>query len=117
MCRSDSNFTDAKSFRPERWLRQTEKTPNLPQRYPMHNRDTFHPFGFGNSKCPGDKLAYMMMRLILAKLLWHFDFSESEALLPWETQTSGVLVKRRAWGVCLTMRREELEKQRAEYKH
>ena len=110
MCRSDANFSNAGSFEPGRWLRQGEK---VPKSFPIHNEDAFHPFGFGNGECPGNKLAYMMMRMILAKLVWHFDFSLAEVLLPWETQIGGVLVERRAWAVSISKRQEEWEKQRS----
>ena len=110
MCRSNANFSNAGSFQPGRWLRQTEEMSTKPEGFPIHNQDAFHPFGFGSGGCLGKSLAYMVMRIILAKLIWHFDFFMAEVLLPWEKQTSGVLVERRAWAVGLRIRDEELEK-------
>jgi cytochrome P450 len=52
----------------------------LPQDHPLYNASfakdnhkSFYPFSFGPAACIGKNLAYVELRLILAKLLWRFD--------------------------------------------
>jgi cytochrome P450 len=51
-------------FRPERWL-----ADGLGD-----NTAAFNPFSSGPRSCIGINLAYMEMRIILAKIVWHFDW-------------------------------------------
>ncbi|KAF4534596.1 Cytochrome p450 protein [Lasiodiplodia theobromae] len=66
---SPSNFTNPKSFVPERWL------PDEPgyEEYKNDKREMCQPFSYGPRNCIGKNLAYHEMRLILAKTLWNFD--------------------------------------------
>ena len=109
MCRSASNFYDPESFKPERWLHGSEEIDSWTDAL-IHNEDAFHPFGLGSGKCPGSDIAYMMMRLILAKIFWHFNLQKSEPLLPWVDRKSGVFNERKRWGVYLQLRVEEERK-------
>ena len=62
----------------------------LPQRWPSHSdpksefagddRAACQPFSLGTRNCIGKNLAYAEMRLILAKVLWHFDLSAGEGM-------------------------------------
>lgn len=61
----DENFTDAKSFYPERWMKETK--------CPMHNMDAYVPFGGGPRFCPGKNLAVLEMKLVLSMLFKNFD--------------------------------------------
>jgi len=50
-------------------------------RYDGDKVDAWQPFSFGPRNCIGRNLAYMEMRLILARLVWGFDlelFEESQ---------------------------------------
>lgn len=47
------------------------------------NRDAFKPFSTGPRDCIGRNLAYHEMRLILAKVLWHFDLELDETCQDW----------------------------------
>lgn len=64
---SARNFADADAFVPERWLE------DRPERFEADKREVVQPFSFGPRNCLGKNLAYAEMRLILAKMLWHFD--------------------------------------------
>ncbi|OCK76204.1 benzoate 4-monooxygenase cytochrome P450 [Lepidopterella palustris CBS 459.81] len=71
------NFDDPGSFIPERWLGDP--------RFANDNRSSFQPFSYGPRNCIGKSLAYAEMRLVVAKLLWHFDLAlqpESENWFP-----------------------------------
>ncbi|KAF2173047.1 hypothetical protein M409DRAFT_62676 [Zasmidium cellare ATCC 36951] len=62
---SESNFKNAESFVPERWM----DTPE----YANDKKSVLQPFSFGPRNCIGKNLAYAEMRLILAKVIWSFD--------------------------------------------
>ncbi|KKA21341.1 hypothetical protein T310_4645 [Rasamsonia emersonii CBS 393.64] len=60
------NFSNPTEFVPERWLGEGTETAKT---------EAFHPFGLGARGCLGQTLAWLEMRLTLAKLLWNFDIS------------------------------------------
>ncbi|GMG13118.1 unnamed protein product [Aspergillus oryzae] len=64
-CRSSSNFHRPEEFLSERWQGQGE--------FAHDRREVSQPFSIGPRNCIGRQLAYVEMRLILVKLLWHFD--------------------------------------------
>lgn len=61
----DENFTNAKDFNPDRWLKESK--------CPVHNMDGFAPFGGGPRYCPGKNLALLEIRMVLSMLLRNFD--------------------------------------------
>jgi len=63
---SERNFRDANLFVPERWLDDPK--------YANDKKSAFQPFSFGPRNCLGKNLAYAEMRLIMAKMIWSFDF-------------------------------------------
>lgn len=72
-------------FVPERFL------PNTP--FPFDRLDAYEPFLVGRHKCVGQKLAWAIMRLTLAKTLFSFeikavdrvvDFGEQKTYIFWE---------------------------------
>ncbi|KAK4656797.1 hypothetical protein QC762_207340 [Podospora pseudocomata] len=67
-CRSSSNFHRPNEFLPERWLGGKDGGAFADDR-----REVSQPFSIGPRNCIGRQLAYAEMRLILAKILWHFD--------------------------------------------
>lgn len=74
--RSEYNFARPLEFIPERWL-PVDK--GRPEGFENDNRNgVFQPFSSGPRNCIGMNLAKAEMHLILAKLLWHFDFSRPE---------------------------------------
>ena len=96
---------NAELFDPRRWLYLLKKSDTSTE-LTLHNKDTFHPFGLRGDKCPGTSLAYMMMRLTLAKLLWHFNFFIVEPMLPWEDKRTEYLPKEDL-GLCVLHCAEE----------
>ncbi len=61
----DENFTDGKSFYPERWMKESK--------CPMHSMDAYIPFGGGPRFCPGKNLSILEMKLVLAMLFKNFE--------------------------------------------
>ncbi|KAI1840690.1 hypothetical protein JX266_013097 [Neoarthrinium moseri] len=62
----DSRFwIEPQSFKPERWIGAGIEGDN---------KAAHVPFSEGPRSCIGKSLAYVEMRLILAKLVWHFDW-------------------------------------------
>ncbi|KAK4118830.1 cytochrome P450 [Parathielavia appendiculata] len=70
MNRSRRNFTEPDKFIPERWLPEAEYTGI---RFDRERHGAFQPFSVGSRNCVGKNLAYMEMRLILARLIWNYD--------------------------------------------
>ncbi|KAK8094938.1 hypothetical protein PG997_001623 [Apiospora hydei] len=69
--RSPRYFTDPLSFRPQRWL-----PPDHPRFDPTFKDDNLaasKPFSQGPRGCPGGPIAMALVRLFIAKVLWHFD--------------------------------------------
>ncbi|KAI9150878.1 Isotrichodermin C-15 hydroxylase [Paramyrothecium foliicola] len=61
------NFALPESFIPERWEGTDPRCVN-------DKKEAFQPFSHGARNCIGKNLAYAEMRLILARLLWNFEF-------------------------------------------
>lgn len=62
---SDEYFTEARSFKPERWLKESK--------CPVHNTDAFTPFGAGPRYCPGRNLAILEIKNVIAMLFKNFE--------------------------------------------
>lgn len=70
------------------------------------NRSAFNPFSLGPHNCPGQNLAWLELRLILAKFLWTFELDVSPGIdLPvWETQGIWWFWDKQPIIICLTRR-------------
>ena len=94
--RSKLNFPNSPSeFEPSRWLSHTPSS-NDPGFQPNDatSPSAFNPFSLGPRRCLGRSLAYLEMRLILAHLIWTFDFEATESKenpWSWEQQKSWIL--------------------------
>ncbi|KAL8806673.1 MAG: hypothetical protein Q9182_001201 [Xanthomendoza sp. 2 TL-2023] len=55
----------------------------------------FHPFSLGPRNCLGRNLAYLELRLILARLLWEFEFELVDHGWEWGSQKSWILWEKR----------------------
>lgn len=68
MGRSANFFDSPEEFRPERWLDEdgSEGASNAIE-------GILRPFSLGPRNCLGKSLALAEARLVIAKLLWHFD--------------------------------------------
>ncbi|KAF2169989.1 hypothetical protein M409DRAFT_64381 [Zasmidium cellare ATCC 36951] len=64
--RNEANFKRAGEWIPERWMGGEE--------WEGDQRDVLQPFSLGPYSCIGVNLAWAEIRLILCRLLWHFDF-------------------------------------------
>ena len=68
--RLESNFHRPNEFLPQRWLGDVE--------FADDDQAVLQPFAVGPRNCIGRNLAYAEMRLILAKVLFHFDLELDE---------------------------------------
>jgi cytochrome P450 len=82
---SEQYFHDARGFHPERWL--PEDHPLYDQAFQYDVKDASKPFSNGPRACLGINLAYMEMRIILARLVWEFDWELVSQNLDWERDT------------------------------
>jgi cytochrome P450 len=75
---SRENFPRPDEFLPERWLVDFEGT----------QKEAYHPFGVGPRQCMGQLLAWVELRVILARLVWNFDMAVPEGKRPlqWSQQ-------------------------------
>ncbi|KAK2063461.1 cytochrome P450 [Colletotrichum caudatum] len=79
MYHNEKNFKNPFIFHPERFLGDPE--------YASDRREAFQPFHVGPRNCLGRSLAYIEMRIVLARLLWNFDLTLAEDSHEWmETQ-------------------------------
>lgn len=70
VCNSPLNFKDPEKFVPERW---TGEDPA----YKNDRIEAAQVFSLGPRNCIGRNLAYLEMRLVIAKLVWNFDLENS----------------------------------------
>ncbi|KAJ4390921.1 hypothetical protein N0V93_004520 [Gnomoniopsis smithogilvyi] len=73
--RDPGQFTKPSSFCPERFMGDPE--------FSSDNLDAFQPFHLGKRSCVGRPLAYVEMRLILARLLFNFDLRLEDESRDW----------------------------------
>ncbi|KAI4086368.1 MAG: hypothetical protein LQ344_007593 [Seirophora lacunosa] len=94
--RSPSNFPSKPStFDPTRWLPSSSSSNNNAT---ATTHPAFNPFSLGPRNCLGRNLAYLEMRLILARLLWTFDVVASRVEgdgWRWEEQKTWILWEKR----------------------
>ncbi|RYO93052.1 hypothetical protein DL762_001315 [Monosporascus cannonballus] len=78
---NEEYFPDAFSFIPERWLAPStpESLDGQAGRGRMHK--AFVPFIVGPRACAGKAMAYLEVSLVIAKILWHFDFAPADGPL------------------------------------
>ncbi|GLA84866.1 hypothetical protein AtubIFM56815_009087 [Aspergillus tubingensis] len=94
--RNARNFTRPDDFLPERW-------GNHPQ-FAGDDKAAFQPFSFGPRNCLGKNLAYHEMRLILAKVLYHYDLNLAPESVGWDKQNTWTLWQKNRLMVQLTPR-------------
>ncbi|KAK1731959.1 hypothetical protein CaCOL14_009127 [Colletotrichum acutatum] len=79
MYHNEANFKNPFLFHPERFLGDPE--------YASDRREAFQPFHIGPRSCLGRNLAYVEMRIMLARMLWNFDLVLADESKAWmETQ-------------------------------
>ncbi|RYP50508.1 hypothetical protein DL768_004013 [Monosporascus sp. mg162] len=70
------------SFKPERWIGKGLGD----------NTDVYYPFGYGPRNCIGEAVAWMEMRIILAKMIFSYDWEWVNTELDWFKQAKLYLV-------------------------
>ncbi|KAF5484573.1 Cytochrome P450 monooxygenase aclL [Colletotrichum siamense] len=78
----DSNFFEANSYLPERWLKSSADDP----RFAADQKGACQPFAKGPRNCLGKGFAYGMIRMFLAKLIWHFDIELKPEDRDWDVK-------------------------------
>ncbi|KAA8615014.1 CypX Cytochrome P450 [Pyrenophora tritici-repentis] len=94
-----SNFAYPKRFAPERWL------SNAPSEYSNDMKDAFQPFSTGPRNCVGKNLALAEMKLILARLVWQFDWQLADDKFALEKQRVFIMREKPDLNLRLTPRR------------
>lgn len=100
---SPAQFTNPETFLPERWL----PPPARPAEIINHNPAAVQSFGLGPRRCIGQDIAWVEMRLILARLLWNFDISIADPANPlhWNSLKTYLFVEKKPVMVRLKPRR------------
>ncbi|KAF2122225.1 cytochrome P450 [Lophiotrema nucula] len=70
-------FRAPDAFIPERWL---------DPRYDSDVKKAMQPFSLGPRNCIGKNLAYMEMRIVIARLLWNFDIISTDGAPLWNPE-------------------------------
>ncbi|MCJ1478596.1 hypothetical protein MMC13_007277 [Lambiella insularis] len=101
LTRSSANFHRPDDFCPERWLESTRSDSSSP--FYHDNLNASQAFSVGLWSCIGKYLAYQELRLVLAKLTWHFDLSRAEGGrdVDWMQQKIFALVEKQPYDVAL----------------
>ncbi|KAK0614969.1 cytochrome P450 [Bombardia bombarda] len=110
MNRDPALFRHADSFLPERWLSEAATDEESP--FFSDRREAMQAFSLGARSCMGQHLAWAEMRLILARLLWSFDFEAPKnkaKWLNWEDLRTFLLVEKRPINVGLRLRSDNCE--------
>lgn len=68
---NEEYFSEPFKFKPERWLGPV----NSPELKTMRRAHTA--FAFGERSCAGKAMAYLEISIMLAKMLWYFDFERA----------------------------------------
>lgn len=72
-------------FEPERWLPADH--PFHEARFDNDNKNASKPFMLGPRACLGINLAYVELRIMLARLVWQFDWHQVEQDVNWDRDT------------------------------
>ncbi|KAI0548665.1 cytochrome P450 [Xylaria curta] len=101
--RDPTYFYSSASFLPDRWLPSELSNPDSP--FYNDKRDVFQPFSVGPRSCLGQHLARAELRLVLAKLIWKFDFTQGGTMaLQWEQLRTFLLVEKKPIMVNVSIR-------------
>ncbi|KXH26907.1 RadP cytochrome P450 epoxidase [Colletotrichum simmondsii] len=77
---SPENWARPNEFVPERWIHT-----DAPE-WKDDKRDVHEPFSYGPRNCLGKNLAWLELRLLLAKTLWHYDLALCPGMESWVVQ-------------------------------
>ncbi|KAM3417122.1 hypothetical protein BST61_g8698 [Cercospora zeina] len=96
-------WTHPADFIPERWLDTAAQDPSP---YAQDVREASQPFSMGRRACIGKSFAYHNIRLILSKLLWHFDLGLSRESEHWLPQKNYIVWERPPLNCSVALRSE-----------
>ncbi|KAH9885670.1 cytochrome P450 [Xylariomycetidae sp. FL2044] len=77
---NEAYFPDPFTFKPERWLSDSDSPPADGQDDDIATTAmyrAFVPFSVGGRSCVGKAMAYLETSLVMAKTLWYFDFEKA----------------------------------------
>ncbi len=74
---SSANFQDPMLFKPERWI-----DPEIGDKL-----EASQPWSTGPRGCIGRNLAWLELRVTLAKLLWVYDLKFADSSFDWHTES------------------------------
>ncbi|KAF1951056.1 cytochrome P450 4F3 omega-hydroxylase [Byssothecium circinans] len=97
-----NNFALPETFLPERWLPADH--PDRPNVTLSDKQEAFQPFSIGPKACLGKGIALAEVKLILARLVWHFDFELVDDRFGIEKQRAFLFRERPALNIRLTAR-------------
>ncbi|KAF2864683.1 cytochrome P450 [Massariosphaeria phaeospora] len=97
-----NNFTVLGSFLPKRWL--LEDYADFPIATDNDRKKVFQLFSVGPKACLGKGLAYAEIKLIIARLVWHFDFELVNDGFAFEKQRAFLFRERLPLNVRLSVR-------------
>jgi cytochrome P450 len=92
--RYPSHFSQPLDFIPERWLDSEDEEGEEKRHgdadgdFTTDRKDVFEPFSFGPRACIGQNLAWLELRLLVAKTLWHYDIELCPESENWTDQKS-----------------------------
>lgn len=89
MSHREKYFHNAREFHPERWLPSDHALYDVA--YSTDNKAASQPFLLGPRACLGINLAYMELRIILARIVWQFDLELSRDL-DWDAEQKFALL-------------------------
>ncbi|KAK3988256.1 cytochrome P450 [Cladorrhinum sp. PSN332] len=69
---STKYFAKPYEFKPQRWLPKSH--PDYDHVFDTDDKAAFKPFSVGSRNCLGQAMAYLVLRIIIAKLCWKFDW-------------------------------------------
>lgn len=73
MHHTEDYFPNAGCFVPERWI----PGKIMSKEQVEHAYDALHPFSIGPRSCTGRNMAMVQIKLVLARVLWLYDFKRA----------------------------------------
>jgi cytochrome P450 len=95
---SKRNWHEPESFVPERWLE------NAPAEFKKDDKSAMQAFSIGPRNCLGKNLAYIEMRMILARMIWNFEMELMPESTSWKDQKTFILWEKHPLMVKLSLR-------------
>ncbi|KAI0516988.1 cytochrome P450 [Xylaria bambusicola] len=76
---NEEYFPDSFTYKPERWIKVDTGAPGETPK--QSHRAAFAPFSAGSRSCLGKSMAYLELSLVVAKIMWYFDFERAPGKL------------------------------------